>query len=111
MTDEELLTKTYDQLYRLGLVASYAGFFHISYAVFLAAKQPKLLTAATKWLYPKVADHYDTSWGAVERNIRYSIGILWKEHPNRLCGLAGRLLGKPPSPTRFIALLAAELQA
>lgn len=109
MTDLELLTLICDLLYRLGLTASYTGFFHTSYSVLLAVRRPEFLTAATKWLYPEVADHYGTTWTAVERNIRYSISVLWKEHPNRLCDLAGELLKKPPTAIKFISLLAKKL--
>lgn len=109
MTDPELLTLIHGLLYRLGLTASYTGFFHTSYAVLLSVRRQECLTAATKWLYPEVADVYGTNWKAVERNIRYTINILWREHPNRLCDLAGELLEKPPAPTKFISLLTARL--
>lgn len=109
MNDAAVLTLIYDRLYRLGLTANYTGFFHTARAVLLACREPHRLTCVTKWLYPEVADHYGTTWHAVERNIRYSVNILWKEHPNRLCLLAGELLEKPPAPTQFISLLTARL--
>ena len=109
MNDEAVLTLIYGLLYRLGLTANYSGFFHTSYSVLLTVRQPELLTAATKWLYPATADHYGTTWKAVERNIRYSINILWRDHPNRLGDLVGEPLAKPPSPAKFISILAAEI--
>ena len=109
MKDDELIVLIYDQLYRVGLTVNYAGFFHIAHAVLLAYRDPTKLRVTTKQLYPEVADYYKTTWHAVERNIRYSINILWKEHPNRLSDLAGHQLIKRPTPTKFIALLVAKL--
>lgn len=109
MSDELLLIQTYDLLYHLGLTANYSGFFHTARAVLLAAKEPQRLTGITKWLYPDVADHYHTTWHAVERNIRYSISILWEAHPNRLSNLAGYLLPDRPTPAKFISLLASQI--
>lgn len=111
MKDDELLTLIYDLLYRLGLTANYTGFFHTAYAVLLTCREPDRLRLATKWLYPEVADHYGTTWTAVERNIRYSIGLLWAEHPNRLSKLTGNIIAKRPTPAKFIALLSANLPA
>ncbi len=109
MSDDALLTLIYDLLYRLGLTANYTGFFHTARAVLLAHRDPDRLTCVTKWLYPEVADQYGTNWHAVERNIRYSINILWREHPNRLCDLFGELLKKPPASAVFISLLTTKL--
>ena len=110
MTDDVLLTLIYDRLYRLGLAASYAGFFHTARAVLLACREPYRLTCVTKWLYPEVADHYGTTWHAVERSIRYSISILWEAHPNRLRDLSEDLLSGKPAPAKFIAMLVAGIE-
>ena len=111
MSDEELLTLIYDRLYRLGMTANYSGFFHVARAVFLAYKEPRRLTCVTKWLYPLVADDYDIDWHTVERNIRYSIRVLWQKHPNRLCDLTGELLTKQPSSSELISLLVSGLRS
>ena len=109
MSEEELLTRIYSLLYRLGLTASYTGFFHTARAVLLACQDPENLTSVTKRLYPETADQYGTNWHAVERNIRYCISVLWKEHPNRLSALAGAPLDKPPTSAKFISLLTSKL--
>lgn len=110
MSDAELLTQIYDRLYQLGLTANYSGFFHTARAVYLAYKDPQRLTCVTKWLYPEVADHYHTNWRTVEHNIRYSIRILWQNHPNRICDLTGELLKKRPSPSKLISLVVALIK-
>lgn len=109
LADDELLVLIYDLLYRLGATAQYTGFFHTAHSVLLAYKDPTLLTAATKLLYPETADYYHTSWKNVERNIRYLEKLLWQEHPNRFSHLAGCVVLTKPTPVKFIFLLTKKL--
>ena len=105
------LTRVYDLLYRLGVNASYAGFFHTAYAVHLAMEDPRRMLLVTKWLYPEVARCYGTNWRAVERNIRSTVRTAWRTNPELLREIAhGRLFSRP-TPTQFIAILAAYLAA
>lgn len=76
---EDMLSKIYDLSYQLGVTANYTGFFHTAYAVMLCLGQPDRLLLVTKWLYPEVAKQYRTNWKAVERNIRTTNDIIWRE--------------------------------
>lgn len=107
--DQELLTEIYDLLYYLGLRATRTHFFHLSFAVYIAAQNPDRLLSMTKWLYPDVADHYATRWQAVERNIRTAIAAVWLSHREELCDLAGYQIDRRPTPSTFIRILAAAL--
>ena len=98
----------YDLLYRLGLTANYTGFFHTSYAVYLAAQQPERLLLITKWLYPEVARHYHTNWNCVERNIRTAANIVWKSNRPLLEALAQHPLPRKPTAAQFLAILTAQ---
>ena len=109
-TDEDLLNLIHQLLYSLGLTAEHTGFFHSSYAILLVYRDPERLRAATKLLYPETADHYHTTWSSVERNIRYVIGILWRDHPNRLSRMAGYTILRKPTPRKFISLSAARVE-
>ena len=102
------ISEVYNILYRLGVTADYTGFFHTSYAIYLAVLHPKWLLLVTKLLYPAVAKHYGTSWQRVERNIRTVIGIAWNSNRPLLAELARRPLPEKPAPARFIAILAAS---
>ena len=93
-------------LYRLGITANYTGFFHTSYAVYLAVQQPERLLLVTKWLYPEVARHYKTTWHCVERNIRTVVRIAWDTNPARLEELARHPLYQRPTASGFLAILA-----
>ena len=104
------ISEVYDVLYRLGITADYIGFFHTSYAVYLAVLHPKRLLLVTKLLYPAVAKHYETSWQRVERNIRTVIGIAWSSNRPLLVELARHPLCEKPTPAHFLAILAASFR-
>lgn len=106
---KEMFTEIYDLLYRLGVTANYTGFFHTAYAVALCVEQPDRLLVVTKWLYPEVAKQYQTSWKAVERNIRTVGGIIWCENRPLLEQLARRPLIQKPRNAQLLAILAASL--
>lgn len=100
------ISEIYTLLYRLGLTANYTGFFHASYAVYLAAQQPNRLLLVTKWLYPEVAKHYATTRKCVERNIRTAVDIVWASNPELLETLARHPLSQKPGASKFLSILA-----
>ncbi len=100
----------YETLYRLGITANYTGFFHAAYAVRLALQQPERMMLVTKWLYPEVARRYNTSWRAVERNIRAAAEMAWKNERPLLEQMAHTDLPRRPSASRFLAILVAWLE-
>lgn len=103
------MTNIYDLLYRLGVTANHTGFFHTSYAVYLAMQQPDRLLLVTKWLYPEVAKRYGTNWKAVERNIRTTNCTIWREGRPLLEELAHRHLEHKPRNAQLIAILSSSL--
>lgn len=103
------LTEIYDLLYSLGVTANYTGFFHTSYAVLLCVEQRERLLLVTKHLYPEVAKHYKTTPGAVERNIRAVISMIWQNSPASLSKLAGKPLLLKPRPAQFLSILSASI--
>ena len=100
------ISEIYTLLYQLGLTANYTGFFHTSYAVYLATRQPNRLLLATKWLYPEVAKHYATTWKCVERNIRTAVHVVWNTNPELLKALARHPLPQKPKASKFLSILA-----
>ncbi len=93
-------------LYRMGVTAKYIGFFHTSCAVELAMEDPERLLLVTKWLYPDVAERYETSWKSVERNIRTATNVAWNSNPDALSEYAGFELSEKPCNSQFLAILA-----
>ena len=103
------MSEIHDLLYRLGATANYTGFFHTAYAIWLSLQQPQRLLMITKWLYPEVAKQYDTTWQAVERNIRTVISVIWNNNPVLLAQIARRPLNRKPNAAQFISILTAVL--
>lgn len=106
---EDILSEIYELLYQLGVTANYTGFFHTSYAVMLCAERPERLLRLTKYLYPEVAQHYRTSWRAVERNIRTVGEIIWRENRPMLEKLAHRHLKRKPRNAQLLSILSSSL--
>ena len=100
-TDQEI----YRLLYRLGITANYAGFFHLAHALRLCAEKPDRLLLVTKLVYPEVAKAYRTNWKAVERNIRTVTTAAWAQGQPEWEALAGRPLSRKPCTAQLLALL------
>lgn len=106
---ESTITEIYDLLYRVGLTANHIYFFHTAYAVWLCIEQPERLLLVTKWLYPDVAKRYQTTWNAVERNVRRAILEVWKSHRSQLEEIAGVGIETRPRPAQFLGILTANI--
>ena len=110
-SDGEYMPYIYEILHSLGVTANYTGFFQTSYAVYLAVKRPESLLMVTKWLYPEVARHFNTTWRSVERNIRTVLSIVWDLGRVRLEELAHCTLTRKPTASKFLAILSSAIAA
>lgn len=102
---EETMLSTFELLHRLGITATYGGYYYTAYSVALAKGQPERLLLVTKWLYPDVARQYGTTWRCVERSIRTVISLAWERNPKLLSSLSGYPMDKKPSVGQFISIL------
>lgn len=93
-------------LNRLGITSNYIGFRQTLLAVELVRQDPDLIFLVTKGLYPAVAKEYQTSWKAVERNIRSVVSMAWERNPELIQRLAGYSMDEKPKAAQFIAILA-----
>jgi len=57
-----------------------------------------------------VAKQYNSTWGAVERNIRATTHYLWAVNPAGLSRLAGYPLTERPRTAEFISYLACRFR-
>ena len=92
-------------LNHLGITSNYIGFRQTVLAVELVRQEPDLIFLVTKGLYPAVAKEYQTSWKAVERNIRSVITMAWNRNPQLIQDLAGYSMDEKPTAAQFIAIL------
>ena len=65
-------------LRELGLTMHCKGFSYIRYGLQLLAEKPNLGLGVTKWLYPAIAAHYQTTAVNVERAIRSAVVAAWQ---------------------------------
>ena len=94
---------------RLGITLNYKGFYYAVYAVRLAAEKPERLLLVTKWLYPEVARHYETTVNAVERDIRTVVGIIWRENRKALEEIFRCRITAKPTVSQFLAMITSYL--
>lgn len=65
------------QLHKLGMPAHLKGFRYVREAIMLAVRDPDVLNALTKELYPRVAKTFYANPSQVERSIRTAIEHTW----------------------------------
>lgn len=101
-------------LLELGMPRHLDGFNYITQAVLLALAEPYLLDNFSKYLYPAVAQRYNTTTGCVERSIRHAIEAAWahialdvlqREFGNTIDSDRGK-----PTNAEFIARIADKLR-
>lgn len=103
--------KSAEIVQKLGIHSIYCGYFYVIYATELATKDDKYLLSITKWLYPEIAAHFNTSYSKVERGIRTVVSICWQEgNRSYLNELAGYHLTRKPTSGEFIAILSEYLK-
>ena len=105
MNDLTDIAEVYDLLYRLGSSATNTAFFHVSYAVYLAALNPHWLVKPSQRLYPEVADQYNTNPLQVVRNIDGFACASWHKNAALLRSLTYRPLTTAPSSAQFLRIL------
>ena len=111
MNDLTDIAEVYDLLYRLGFSATNTAFFHVSYAVYLAALNPHWLVKPSQRLYPEVADQYNTDPLQVVRNIDGFAGDSWRKNAVLLRSLTCRPLTTAPSSAQFLRILTHYLRS
>lgn len=94
-------------LWDMHIPPSYLGAHYLAYAELLVLEDQNRLTMVTKWLYPEIAAYYQTSWKAVERDIRTAIAVCWEQDGGaQFRRMTGQKLCQKPSPTGMIETLA-----
>mgnify|MGYP004685763649 FL=1 len=111
MNDLTDIAEVYDLLYRLGFSATNTAFFHVSYAVYLAALNPHWLVKPSQRLYPEVADQYNTNPLQVVRNIDGFACTSWHKNAAFLRSLTYRPLTTAPTAVQFLRILTHYLRS
>lgn len=100
------------ELYRLHIPPNLRGHHYLVYAVDQVVSNPLRVKDVTKDLYPDIAHQYNTTWKAVERNIRSAVLACWNGGGREaLQDMAGCPLPERPKTAVFIAIVAAHVDS
>lgn len=111
---QDLETNITMRIQQLGVPAHIKGYQYIRDAITMVIKDMDTINSITKYLYPTVAKHYNTTASRVERAIRHAIEVAWdRGNPDVLNELFGYTIqgskGKPTN-SEFIALIADKIR-
>ena len=115
-TDEavDLEKEVTDMIHSLGVPAHIKGYQYLRTAIRMAVREPSLIGAITKQLYPMIAKEYGTSPSRVERAIRHAIEVAWSrgkmETLEETFGYTVSLGKGKPTNSEFIALVADKIR-
>lgn len=97
----------------VGIPAHIKGYHFLRYAIKLVMEDSTMINRITKELYPKVAEHFETTPSKVERAIRHAIEVAWTrgkiENINQLFGYQVYTKNEKQTNGEFIALVADKL--
>ena len=110
LCEPAVVERIHDALRRLGLSANYQGYGQMLCALELAWEEPERLLLVTKEIYPDVAKRCRATWGAVERNLRTAVKVIWRADTPLLWEVMGKEGPERPCNARFLALLTAWLE-
>ena len=99
---------------QIGVPAHIKGYQYLRQSILLSVKDPELLQAVTKVLYPTVAKNNKTTSSRVERAIRHAIEVAWdRGDVDVLSSYFGYTIensrGKPTN-SEFIAMISDKLR-
>lgn len=102
------------QLHKMGMPAHLKGFRYVREAILQSVREPDLLNALTKELYPRVAEAFGVHATQVERSIRTAIEHTWDYGNQAMLQSYFRFAvnaSKPrPCNGHFIAILAEDIR-
>ena len=105
------MNELYVLLNRIGVTSNYIGYYYAAHAVLLSMHQPRRLVQVTKWIYPAVAKHYETTAYAVERNIRTVVNMVWQNHREVFESVFEMRLKNKPGNAQFLAIITSHMMA
>jgi len=76
-SEVDTLDRVTGLLHEIGIPAHIKGYQYLREAICMTVKDPDLMNAVTKILYPDIAKKYQTTASRVERAIRHAIEVAW----------------------------------
>ena len=101
-------------LHQIGVPAHIKGYHYLRDSIMMATKDPDIINAVTKQLYPSVAKKYETTSSRVERAIRHAIEVAWDRGDvdvlNSYFGYTIHNTRGKPTNSEFIAMISDKLR-
>ncbi|MEE3404017.1 MAG: sporulation transcription factor Spo0A [Acutalibacteraceae bacterium] len=101
-------------LHQIGVPAHIKGYHYLRSSIMMSVKQPEIINAITKELYPSVANKYNTTSSRVERAIRHAIEVAWDRGDvdvlNSYFGYTIHNSRGKPTNSEFIAMISDRLR-
>lgn len=110
--DMELMVT--EMIHQIGVPAHIKGYHYLRESILLSVKDPEIMNAVTKVLYPTVAKKFATTASRVERAIRHAIEVAWDRGDvdtlNAYFGYTIHNSRGKPTNSEFIAMLSDKLR-
>lgn len=110
--DMELMVT--EMIHQIGVPAHIKGYHYLRESILLSVKDPEVMNAVTKVLYPTVAKKFATTASRVERAIRHAIEVAWDRGDvdtlNAYFGYTIHNSRGKPTNSEFIAMLSDKLR-
>ena len=110
--DMELMVT--EMIHQIGVPAHIKGYHYMRESILLSVKDPEVMNAVTKVLYPTVAKKFATTASRVERAIRHAIEVAWDRGDvdtlNAYFGYTIHNSRGKPTNSEFIAMLSDKLR-
>ncbi len=111
---QSLETLVTDIIHQIGVPAHIKGYHYLRFSIVEAVREPAILDAVTKQLYPRVAEQYLTTPSRVERAIRHAIEVAWGrgdiETLHYYFGSTVQVSRGKPTNSEFIAMIADKIR-
>ncbi len=112
--DNELEMTITSILHQIGVPAHIKGYHYLRSSIMMSVKQPEIINAITKELYPSVAAKYNTTPSRVERAIRHAIEVAWDRGDvdvlNSYFGYTIHNSRGKPTNSEFVAMISDKLR-
>lgn len=114
LTDADLQLMVTEIIHQIGVPAHIKGYNYLREAIILSVKDPEMINAVTKLLYPTIAKNNATTSSRVERAIRHAIEVAWDRGDidtlNAYFGYTVQNDRGKPTNSEFIAMIADKIR-
>lgn len=114
ITDSDLEVMITDIMHQIGVPAHIKGYHYLRDAIIFSIKNPEMINAITKLLYPGIAKKHSTTSSRVERAIRHAIEVAWDRGNidvlNSYFGYTIHTNRGKPTNSEFIAMISDKLR-